>query len=75
MKYLNYFPEKYRALVREKAISRAQTRIIVAGRRPEELSPDDLEVVVREEEDKIKSEFKEKGLLAALAVLGLNFFT
>jgi hypothetical protein len=29
---------------------------------------------VREEEDKIKSSIKEKGLLAVLALLGLNLF-
>ena len=66
---------KYRSALRNKAISRAQTRIIIAGRKPEDLSPEDLEVVVREEEDRLKSELKEKSLLAALALLGLNLFT
>lgn len=64
-----------REKLREKAISRAETRIIVAGRRPEDLSQEDLEIVVKEEEDKIKAELKEKGLLAVLALLGLNLFT
>jgi len=38
------------------------------------MSQEDLEVVVREEEDKIKGSIKEKGLLAVLALLGLNLF-
>ncbi|VUD64700.1 hypothetical protein TDB9533_03380 [Thalassocella blandensis] len=66
---------KIKAKMREKAIARAQTRIIIAGRRPEELSEEDLEIVVREEEDKLKSELKEKGFLAILALLGVNLFT
>jgi len=67
-------PNKYRRFVREKAIDRARTRIIVAGNDPRKMSPQDLEVVVREEEDKIKSSIKERGLLAVLALLGLNLF-
>lgn len=68
-------PNKYRGWLREKAIERARTRIIVAGGNPVTFSRDDLEVVVREEEDKIKSSIREKGLLAVLALLGLNIFS
>ena len=67
-------PSKYRGYIREKAIDRARTRIIVAGGDPMKFSQDDLEVVVREEEDKIKSSIREKGLLAVLAFFGINFF-
>ncbi|MCH2189899.1 MAG: hypothetical protein MK188_03110 [Gammaproteobacteria bacterium] len=67
-------PRKYRSFVREKAIDRARTRIIVAGNDPRKMSQQDLEVVVREEEDKIKSSIRERGLLAVLALLGLNLF-
>ncbi|MGH1429126.1 MAG: hypothetical protein ACRBEE_14395 [Arenicella sp.] len=70
---LGYVPKKYKSLIREKAISRARTRIIVAGGDPSTFSQEDLEVVVREEEDNIKNGVKEKGLLAVLALLGLNF--
>ena len=70
---INFVPTKYRKMVREKAISRAQTRIIVAGGNPKEFSQEDLEVIVREEEDKIKESVKQKGLMAVLALLGLNF--
>lgn len=70
---ITYVPNKYRKMVREKAISRAQTRIIVAGGDPASFSQEDLEIIVREEEDKIKSSIKQKGLMAVLAMLGLNF--
>ena len=68
-------PRKYRSVIRDKAIDRARTRIIVAGRDPRQFSREDLEVVVREEEDKIKTSIKEKGLFAVLAFFGLNFFS
>jgi len=67
-------PNKYKRYIRDKAIERARTRIIVAGNDPRKLSQEDLEVVVREEEDNIKGSIREKGLLAVLAMLGLNFF-
>ena len=64
---------KYKKIIREKAISRAKTRIIIAGRTPEEFSQEDLEVVVQEEENKIRSDIKSKGLLAVLALLGVSW--
>jgi len=72
--FLSVIPKKYRGFIRDKAIDRARTRIIVAGNDPRDFNPQDLEVVVKEEEDKIKQSIKEKGLLAILAMLGLNFF-
>lgn len=74
MRFLTSIPQKYKSSIREKAIKRAETRIILAGRSPEDFQPDDLEVIVREEEDKIKGQIKEKGLLAILALLGLSWF-
>lgn len=74
MNPLKAIPKRYRSVIREKAIKRAETRIIVAGRRPEDFSPDDLEVVVKEEEDKLKSDLKTKGLFAVLALLGVSLF-
>ena len=72
--YVGAIPNKYKRYIRDKAIERARTRIIVAGNDPHKLSQQDLEVVVREEEDKIKSSIREKGLMAALALFGLNLF-
>jgi hypothetical protein len=72
---VTYVPRKYRRVIRNKAIERARTRIVIAGRDPLQFSQEDLEIVVREEEDKIKSSIKEKGLLAVLAFFGLHFFS
>ncbi len=72
--YVSTIPEKYRDHIRNKAIDRAKTRIIVAGNDPRKMSQEDLEIVVREEEDKIKGWIKQKGILAVLALLGLNLF-
>jgi len=63
-----------RSVIREKAISRAQTRILLAGRQSSEFSESELETIVKEEEDKLYNTIKEKGLLAALALLGINLF-
>ena len=71
---LNPLVNRYRSAIREKAIQRAKTRIILAGKTPEDFSAEDLEVVVCEEESKIKSEIRDKGLLAVLALLGLSLF-
>jgi len=46
----------------------------VAGNDPRNFTPEDLEIVVKEEEDKLKQSIKEKGLLAILAALGFNLF-
>ncbi|MFT6389505.1 MAG: hypothetical protein ACJAUP_002898 [Cellvibrionaceae bacterium] len=64
----------YKSFVREKAISRAQTRILLAGRKADEFAEEELEVIVREEEDNINSSIRQKGLLAVLAALGFNLF-
>ena len=74
MNPLTPLTQRYQSAIREKAIKRAETRIILAGRTPQEFSPEDLEIVVQEEEDKLKSDIKEKGLLAVLALLGLSWF-
>ena len=74
MNPITRIPERYQSALREKAIKRAETRIIIAGRTPEDFSAQDLEIVVQEEEDKLRSEIKEKGILAVLAVFGLSIF-
>lgn len=61
--------------IREKAIARATTRIYLHGKRPEEYDADLLEVIVKEEEDKLKSELKDKSIIMLLAALGLSFWS
>ncbi|MGB3727203.1 MAG: hypothetical protein WA981_15745 [Glaciecola sp.] len=65
---------KVKLAIRDKAIARAKTRIVIAQKKPEDFSPEELEVIVQEEEAQIYANIREKGLLAVLAVLGLNFF-
>lgn len=65
---------KLRGNIRNKAIERARTRILIAGQQPENLPLETLEIVVREEEDKIKNQIKEKGLLFVIASLGLGWW-
>ena len=74
MKILNPVIKRYKHAIREKAIKQAKTRIVLAGKKPEDFSVEDLEVIVKEEEDNIISQFKEKGVIAALAFLGIGWF-
>ncbi len=74
MKLLSPVSQKLNGMLRDKAIKRAKTRILIAGRKPEDFSPEELEIVVQEEESKIKSDIRDKGLLAVLALLGLSWF-
>lgn len=74
VRYIGGIPNKYRRHIRNKAIERAKTRIIVAGNHPANLSQQDLEIIVKEEEDNIKSSIRERGLLAVLAFFGISLF-
>jgi hypothetical protein len=65
---------RYRLRIRNKAIERARTRIYLHGRRPEDYEQDILEAIVKEEEDRIISEYKSRGIVALIAALGLSLF-
>lgn len=67
--------QKLKQKIRDKAIARAQTRIVLAGKKPEDFDEEQLEIIVREEEDKIKGSAKEKGLLVLLSLLGLSLWS
>ena len=67
--------DKLKQKIRDKAISRAKTRIILAGKTPEDFNAQELEVIVKEEEDKIMGSAKEKGLLVLLSLLGLSLWS
>ena len=58
--------------LREKAIAEAKARIALAGRSLRDISPDELEIIVKEEEDKIKTRFKNNLGIGLLAYLGLT---
>lgn len=71
---LSKLADKYRTRMREKAIQRARARIYASGKLPEELSEVALEAVVKDEEDKLASELKSKGIYVLIAALGLSFW-
>ena len=66
--------KRYNKHLREIATSRAEKRIVAEGNKVEDVSADDLEVMVQEEEDKLKDEMQQQGILALLALLGLSLF-
>jgi len=61
--------------IREKAIARAKTRIYLHGKTPDDYAPEILETIVKEEEDKLKSELKDRSIIVLLAALGLSFWS
>lgn len=65
---------RVRSAVRERAISNARVRILLSERQLEDFTEEELEIVVAEEERKLYSTVREKGLLAVLALLGINLF-
>lgn len=63
---------RYASTIREKAIKAAKARIALSGRSPSELSEEELEAIVREEEDKVKKVIYGSGLAAILLFLGVS---
>ena len=66
--------ERVRLKIRDKALLRTRARLIESGVDINKLSDEDLEVIIADEEDKLIGEYKSKGLLALLAMLGLSWF-
>lgn len=64
--------DKYRRKLREKAIERSKVRIALAGRKIEDFSQDELEIIVREEEEKLRTQVLSSVGVAALLVLGIT---
>ena len=65
--------KRVRLKLREKAILRARARLVESRVDIESLSDEELEVLVADEEDKLLDEYKSRGLLALLALLGLSW--
>ncbi len=75
MKRIVNLKDKLNQKIRDKAISRAKTRIVLAGKVPEDFDQEQLEVIVKEEEERIVSGAKEKGLLVLASLLGLSLWS
>lgn len=65
--------DRVRLKLREKAIMRTRARLIESRVNIEELSDEELEVIIKDEEDKLLDEYKTKGLIALLALLGISW--
>ncbi len=65
--------ERLQLKLREKAIMRTRARLIENRVDIDELSDEELEVIIRDEEDKLLDEYKTKGLIALLALLGISW--
>lgn len=65
--------EKARRFIRKKAFERAKATIALSPKSMDDLSEEDIEVIVAAEESKIIQEIQKNGIFAALAALGLSF--
>jgi|MEHZ01.2.fsa_nt_MEHZ010646535.1_2 hypothetical protein len=70
----NRIIDKLAVSTREKAIKRAKTRILLHGRVVSDYSEEDLETIVKEEEDKVIGEYRKMSLVALLALIGIGVF-
>ena len=68
----NEMVAEYNSHIREKAIEKAKVRISLSGRILDEYSMEELEIIVKEEEDAIKDDIKSKGLYTIMAFLGFG---
>jgi len=66
--------EKFFERLRDRALLRTRARLIESGVDIERLSDEELEVIIADEEDKLVGEYKSKGLIALLALLGISLF-
>jgi len=67
--------ESFRTRLRKRALENAKKRLWVEGLQIPDLSPEEFEAVIKEEEDKIITDMKIKGSLSvALSAMGFNLF-
>ena len=78
MEKVSYLPrktrEKFFERLRERAILRTRARLVESGVDIDKLSDEELEVIIVDEEDKLIGEYKSRGLIALLALLGISWF-
>ncbi|WP_353662831.1 hypothetical protein [Hydrogenimonas sp. SS33] len=65
--------DKFYEKLREKALIRTRARLVESRVDINTLSDEDLEIIIADEEDKLIGEYKTKGLLALLALLGISW--
>ena len=67
----NTLIEKYRSVIREKAIAQAKVEIAMAGKYVTDYDPDQLEVIVKAQEDKIVAKYRNSSFVVLLLILGI----
>lgn len=65
--------ESVKNKIREKAILRTKARLAEHHKTFDDYSNEELEIIIIDEENKIKDDLKTKSLIGALAILGLDF--
>jgi hypothetical protein len=63
--------DKYRSALREKAIAQAKVEIALAGKRVTDYDQEQLEVIVKAQEDKIVAKYRNSAFVVLLLALGL----
>jgi len=65
--------DKINFKIREKAVLASKARLAENHKTFDDFSDEELEVIISDEERKIVDDLKSKSLVAALAILGLDF--
>ncbi|MEM9256112.1 MAG: hypothetical protein AAGA91_11720 [Pseudomonadota bacterium] len=64
--------QKYRSKIRERAIRQAKARIALSEKKFDEFTQDELEIIVQDEEEKVKRSLTQSAVVAVLITLGLS---
>ena len=70
--YINKQTNKVKQKVRNKAVKNAETALILAGRKLHDLTPEEWEHIVAEEEIAVWEKYKKGGLISAVAIFFLG---
>ena len=63
--------DQYRAVIREKAIDQAKVEIALAGKAVTDYNAEQLEIIVKDQEDKIVQKYKNSTIVVFLLALGI----
>ena len=74
IKKIDELKDKVYKKLREKAILRTKARLAENGIDINNLSKEDLEIIIKDEEDKIMDDLKSKSILGLAALLGISLF-
>jgi len=67
--YINKQTNKVKQRVRDKAVKNAETSLILAGRKLYDLSPEEWEHIVADEEIEVWRKYKKGGLASLFAIV------